>query len=56
MESRAPGLAKENERAKPLSPGAPVAPYAATERVGISPLGRWYAAALTYLDKGYHTN
>ena len=56
MECRAPELAKENERAKPLSPGTPGVPYAATERVGISPVGRWYAAALTYLDKEYYND
>ena len=51
MESRTRELAEENERAEPLSPGTPVAPHAATECVGISPVGRWYAAALKYLEE-----
>jgi hypothetical protein len=51
MESRTRELAEENERAEPLSPVTPVAPHAATECVGISPVGRWYAAALKYLGE-----
>jgi hypothetical protein len=35
----------------PLSPGTPVSPHAAAERIGISPVGRWYAAALAYLEE-----
>ena len=35
----------------PLSPGTPVSPHAAAERIGISPVGRWYAAALEYLEE-----
>jgi hypothetical protein len=44
-------LAEENERAEPLSPVTPVGPHAATERVGICPVGRWYAAALKDLEE-----
>jgi hypothetical protein len=33
----------------PLGPGTPVCPHAAAERIGISPVGRWYAATLAYL-------
>ena len=36
---------------EPLSPGMPIAPHAAAERIGISPVGRWYAAALEYLEE-----
>jgi hypothetical protein len=50
IESHARELAEENERAEPLSPGTPVAPHAVTECVGISPVGRWCAAALEYLE------
>jgi len=32
-----------------LGPGTPVCPHAAAERIGISPVGRWYAATLEYL-------
>ena len=33
----------------PLGPGTPVCPHAAAERIGISPVGRWYATTLAYL-------
>jgi hypothetical protein len=36
----------------PLGPGTPVWPHAAAERIGISPVGRWYAATLAYLVEG----
>jgi hypothetical protein len=39
-------LHEERNPSEPLSPGIPIAPHAAAERVGISPIGRWYAAAL----------
>ena len=44
-------LQEEQNRSEPLSPGMPVAPHAAAERIGISPVGRWYAAALKYLEE-----
>jgi hypothetical protein len=34
-----------------LGPGTLVCPHAAAERIGISPVGRWYAATLAYLDE-----
>ena len=40
---------EENNPGAPLSPGTPVCPHAAAERIGISPVGRWYAATLEYL-------
>jgi hypothetical protein len=43
-------LHKEHNPSELLSPGIPVAPHAAAERVGISPVGRWYAA-LEYLEE-----
>ncbi len=43
-------LHEEHNPTTPLSPGTPVAPHAAAERIGISPIGRWYAAALEYLE------
>jgi hypothetical protein len=46
-----PRVGRGDEREEPLSPGIPVAPHAATERVGISPVWRWYAAALTYMEE-----
>ena len=42
---------EEHNPSEPLIPGMPVAPHAAAERIGISPVGRWYAAALEYLEK-----
>ena len=43
-------LHEEHNPGEPLSPGTPVAPHAVAERIGISPVGRWYAAALEYLQ------
>ncbi len=40
---------EENKPGTPLGPGTPVCPHAAAERIGISPVGRWYAATLAYL-------
>jgi hypothetical protein len=42
---------EEHNPSEPLVPGTPVAPHAAAERIGISPVGRWYAAALAYLEE-----
>ena len=42
---------EEHSPGEPLSPGTPVAPHAAAERIGISPVGRWYAAAVEYLEE-----
>jgi hypothetical protein len=44
-------LHEEQNPGVPLSPGTPIAPHAAAERIGISPIGRWYAAALEYLEE-----
>jgi hypothetical protein len=44
-------LHEEHTPSEPLVPGIPVAPHAAAERIGISPVGRWYAAALKYLEE-----
>jgi hypothetical protein len=44
-------LHEEQNPGEPLSPGAPVAPHVAAEHIGISPVGRWYAAALEYLEE-----
>jgi hypothetical protein len=44
-------LHEEQNPNTPLSPGTPVAPHAAAEHIGISPVGRWYAAALKYLEE-----
>jgi hypothetical protein len=44
-------LHEEQNPSTPLVPGTPVAPHAAAERIGISPVGRWYAAALEYLEE-----
>ena len=44
-------LHDEQIPSEPLSPGMPIAPHAAAERIGISPVGRWYAAALEYLEE-----
>ena len=40
---------EENNPGTPLSPGTPVRPHAAAERIGISPVGHRYAAVLAYL-------
>ncbi len=40
---------EEENPGTPLGPGTPVCPHAAAERIGISPVGRWYAATLAYL-------
>ena len=42
---------EEQNPSEPLVSGTPVAPHAAAERIGISPVGRWYAAVLEYLEK-----
>jgi hypothetical protein len=42
-------LHEEHNPSTPLRPGTPVAPHAAAEHIGISPVGRWYAEALEYL-------
>ena len=42
---------EEHNPSTPLRPGTPVAPHAAAERIGISPVGRWYAATLKYLEE-----
>ncbi len=44
-------LHEEQNPGEPLSPGAPVATHVAAEHIGISPVGRWYAAALKYLEE-----
>ncbi len=44
-------LHEEQNPGAPLSPGTPIAPHVAAERIGISPVGRWYAAALEYLEE-----
>ena len=44
-------LHEEQNPSEPLIPGIPVAPHTAAERIGISPLGRWYAEALEYLEE-----
>ncbi len=40
---------EEDNPRTPLRPGTPVCPHAAAERIGISPVGRWYAATVAYL-------
>ena len=40
---------EEKNPGTPLGPGTPVCPNVAAERIGISPVGRWYAATLAYL-------
>ncbi len=40
---------EENNPGAPLRAGTPACPHAAAERIGISPVGRWYAATLAYL-------
>ena len=42
---------EEHTPNEPLVPVTPVAPHAAAEQIGISPVGRWYAAALKYLEE-----
>jgi hypothetical protein len=44
-------LHEEHHPSEPLAPGTPVAPHAAAQRIGISPVGRWYAAALKHLEE-----
>ena len=44
-------LHEEQDSSEPLRPGTPVALHAAAEHIGISPVGRWYAAALKYLEE-----
>jgi hypothetical protein len=44
-------LHEEENPGTPLVPGTPVAPHAAVEHIGISPVGRWYAAVLEYLEE-----
>ncbi len=44
-------LHEERNPSEPLSPGTPVAPHAAAEHIGISQVGRWYAAAVEYLQE-----
>ena len=44
-------LHEEQDPSEPLRPGTPVAPHAAAEHIGISPVGRWYAAAVEYLEE-----
>jgi hypothetical protein len=44
-------LHEEQNPGAPLSPGTPIAPHVAAERIGISPIGRWYAAAVEYLEE-----
>jgi hypothetical protein len=44
-------LHEEHNPGEPLRPGTPVAPHAVAERIGISPVGRWYAATLRYLEE-----
>jgi hypothetical protein len=44
-------LHEEHNPGELLSPGAPVAPNVAAEHIGISPVGRWYAAAVEYLEE-----
>ncbi len=43
-------LHEEQTPSVPLVPGTPVAPHAAAEHIGISPVGRWYAVAVKYLE------
>jgi hypothetical protein len=42
-------LHEEQNPSTPLVWGTPVAPHAAAQRIGISPIGRRYAAVLEYL-------
>ena len=46
------GVKEVHEEQRPSTPlvwGTPVAPHAAAQRIGISPIGRRYAAVLEYL-------
>lgn len=49
---RVKAVHEENSPRTPLRPGTPVWPHVAAERIGISPVGRWYAATLAYLVEG----
>jgi hypothetical protein len=44
-------LHEEQNPSEPLGPGTLVAPHTAAEHIGISPVGRWYAAAVEYLEE-----
>ncbi len=44
-------LHEEQDPSEPLRPGTPVAPHAAAEHIGVSPIGRRYAAAVEYLEE-----
>jgi hypothetical protein len=44
-------LHEEQNPSTPLVPGQPVAPHAAAQRIGISPVGRWHASALEDLEE-----
>jgi hypothetical protein len=44
-------LHEEENPSEPLIPGNPIAPHSVAERIGINPVGRWYAAALEYLEE-----
>jgi hypothetical protein len=44
-------LYEEHNPNTTLVPGTPVAPHAAAEHIGVSPIGHWYAAALKYLEE-----
>ena len=42
---------EEQNPSEPLRPGTPVVPHAAAEQIGVSPIGRRYAAAVEYLEE-----
>jgi hypothetical protein len=44
-------LHEERNPSEPLRSGTPVAPHEAAEHIGISPVGRWYATAVDYLQE-----
>lgn len=44
-------LHEEQNPSAPLRPGMPVAPHIAAQRIGLSPIGRWYAVALEHLEE-----
>lgn len=44
-------LHEEQNPNAPLSPGIFVAPHIAAQRIGLSPIGRWYAEALEHLEE-----
>ena len=44
-------LHEEHTPNEPLVRVIPVAPHAAAEHIGIRPVGRWYAAAVRYLEE-----